>query len=112
MLAVSAVAPLLLIQHTNQKTDQLTLSYTEQQIKNDELPIPNAGNWDLSTGPGYFAYFLIFSFYFRWRFFIKIQILFSKCNWCIIFYIPMNLIEIAILLMRWQFARKMNAWYQ
>ncbi|QIA69937.1 hypothetical protein GL982_10785 (plasmid) [Spiroplasma citri] len=57
MLAVSAVAPLVAnTTYEPKTTDQLTLSYTEQQIKNDELPIPNAGNWDLSTGKGYFGY--------------------------------------------------------
>ncbi|QIA71950.1 hypothetical protein GL982_10830 (plasmid) [Spiroplasma citri] len=72
MLAVSAVAPLVAnTTYEPKTTDQLTLSYTEQQIKNDELPIPNAGNWDLSTGPGYFAYFWYSLFYLDEGFFIK-----------------------------------------
>ncbi|PQP78329.1 hypothetical protein C6B38_06760 [Spiroplasma sp. ChiS] len=57
MLATSAVAPLVAnTTYEPKTTNQATLSYTKQEIKNDELPIPNAGNWDLSTGKGYFGY--------------------------------------------------------
>nr|WP_011310483.1 ETX/MTX2 family pore-forming toxin [Spiroplasma citri]CAI94303.1 putative transmembrane protein [Spiroplasma citri] len=57
-ITTSAVAPLVAnTKYQPNTTDQSALSYTKQQIKNDELPIPNINNWDLSTGAGYFAYF-------------------------------------------------------
>ncbi|WP_162475799.1 ETX/MTX2 family pore-forming toxin [Spiroplasma sp. ChiS] len=67
ILATSVVAPLVAnTKYQPNTTDQLTLSYTEQQIKNDELPIPNAGNWDLSTGQGFFKYFRYCINYLEW----------------------------------------------
>ncbi|WP_162475817.1 ETX/MTX2 family pore-forming toxin [Spiroplasma sp. ChiS] len=62
MLATSPVAPLVANTKYQPSTEESISSedkveITQEKNGNDELPIPNVGNWDLSTGPGYFEYF-------------------------------------------------------